>query len=946
MLDTRPLTDFVEWWRQYCRGDEKGEAQIFLDRLFTALGYPAGSRGAGGEPEMRVKLPTGEKPTTHFADLVIPGRALIEMKKRGEDLSKHQQQAFSYWTYLTPHPPYVILCNFDELWVYEVDRQVDDPMAKLPIANLPENWGPIAFLFPQPQAPVFNREFDLVELTEQAAASLSKVLDSLLRNGRGVEREHAQHFIMQCMLALFAEDILLLPQYLFTRLIEECQAGKSSYDEFFLLFTRMNQPGVKPVGKFYGVDYFDGGMFKQVYPVHLSEVELHDLREAANHNWARIRPAIFGRIFEASMDEKMRRHAGAHYTTERDILRIVEPVIIRPWLARITTEENANALYALHRELCAYRVLDPACGSGNFLYIAYREMKKLEQNIFTRLIERGAHPPPERVSARQFYGFDINPFAVELARVTLMIAKKLAVDELHSQENPLPLDDLDDNIRNADALFEPWPEFDACIGNPPYMGAKRLKQEYDAEYVNRVRAAFPDVPGNADYCVYWIRKAHELMRPGTRAGLVGTNTIRQNYSRIGGLDYVVDNGGIIFEAVSSIPWSGEANVHVSIACWSKGEPPVRPARLWLDGERAVEVPSINSALSPKTDVSGAKMLAVNTEPKRVFQGQTPGHRGFVLSPKEAHDLIHADPASKVVICAYLTGDDLLGEPRAQPSRYIIDFGARDVMETQVFSAAFRRIQTIVLPDREARAKAEQERNAALLKKNPRANVNHDHQDALEQWWLHFRSRVDRRVSLPSLSRFVTCSRVTKRPIFDFAHPNICPGDSLQTFAFDDDYSFGMLQSNMHWAWFTEKASTLKSDFRYTPDSVFDTFPFPQSPSPAQVKVVATAARALHEYRRQAMARSEKLTLRQMYRSLEMPGRNPLRELHEALNTAVLTAYGFDPNGDVLAQLLALNETVYSRIQNNQPVTAPGIPLDYSNPAELVSEGCITPPELI
>lgn len=166
------------------------------------------------------------------------------------------------------------------------------------------------------------------------------------------------------------------------------------------------------------------------------------------------------------------------------------------------------------------------------------------------------------------------------------------------------------------------------------------------------------------------------------------------------------------------------------------------------------------------------------------------------------------------------------------------------------------------------------------------------------------------------------------------------------FAFEDNYSFGILQADAHWQWFTEKASTLKSDYRYTPNSVYDTFPWPQQPTPAQVKAVAEAARTLHEFRRERMSRSETLTLRDMYRSLEQPGKNPLKDLHAALDKAVMAAYGFDPDGDVLAQLLALNGQVAARIEAGEPVTAPGIPPDYPAPADLVSEGCIQPPELI
>ncbi len=954
MSREQQFSDFVQWWRQYCRGDEKGEAQIFLDRLFTAFGYAGGLRGAEGDPERRIKFTLEDKPSTKFADLVIPGRALIEMKKRGEDLARHRQQAVGYWLYLTPHPRYIVLCNFDEFWIFDMERQIEAPVDKVPVSGLAENWGPLAFLFPIPETPVFNRAFDLVDLTEQAAYSLSQVFRLLTRTGRDVEREHAQRFILQCMVALFAEDIGLLPRYTFTRVIEDCLNEQAySFDLFTNLFTMMNVPGQKRAGRFYGVDYFNGGIFSQIYPIALEKEELRLLREAANQNWSQIHPAIFGRIFEYSIETGERHRSGAHYTSERDIMRIVEPVIARPWRERIEAADTPEAVYAAHADLCRYQILDPACGSGNFLYVAYREMKDLERALFDKL---GTAALPEgRVTARQFHGYDLNPFAVELAKVTLMIAKKQVVDKLQGDEKPLPLDNLDANIRCEDALFAEWPRFDACIGNPPYMGAKRLKQEHRPEYINRVRAAFPDVPGNADYCVYWFRKAHELMEPGTRAGLVGTNTVRQNYSREGGLDYIVANDGHIYDAISSMPWSGEAAVHVSIVNWSKGEPPQTPAVLRFyegagdNGEtiwREHHLPVINSALSEKTDVSGAPMLRCNTEPKRVFQGQIPGNEHFVLTPMDAASMIKLDPTSKKVIFPFLIGRDLVGQPKAKPSRYVIDLNEFDLIEAQQFKVAFNHIKDKVLPVRKEKAEVEAKKNEQALATDPNTSTSHEHEINLRQWWKHTRGRLEVITELTKLTRYIVCSRVTKRPIFDFVSIRIRPDTALMAFAFEDDYSFGILQSDMHWRWFTEKASTLKSDYRYTPNSVFDTFPWPQSPGAAQVKAVAEAGRALHEYRRERMNRSETLTLRDLYRSLELPGQNPLKDLHAALDAAVLAAYGFDTAGDVLAQLLALNLAVAARIEAGEPVTAPGVPADYPTPGELVSAGCIAPPELI
>lgn len=939
----QPLQQFVDWWRVYCTGDEKGQAQIFLDRLFQAFGH-MGVQEAGGILEDRLKIKTDDRNTRRFADLVLPGRVLIEMKKRGEDLRKHYAQAFDYWVHLVPNrPKYVILCNFDEFWIYELDYQLDDPRDKLRVEDLPNRWGPLAFLQPKPAPPIFQT--DLIAVTKEAAYNLSQLFHSLAE-GRKIPRETAQRFVLQCMLALFAEDIGLLPKYTFTRVVEDCLNGQSAYDLFGLLFNAMNHPGGTQFGRFQGVPYFNGGIFAKVELIELTQLELEMLHSATRHNWAEVRPAIFGTIFEDSLEKPERHQIGAHYTNEADIQRIVQPVIVRPWRARIEAADTAAELRALQIELSRYQVLDPACGSGNFLYIAYREMKRLEKSILDHLGELGDSTGQGMVSARQFRGFDIKPFAVELAKVTLMIAKKLAVDELGLHENPLPLDNLDDNIRAADALFTDWPAFDACIGNPPYIGAKALKTLHDVAYVNRVRETFADVPGDADYCVYWFRKAHNLMKPEARAGLVGTNTIRQNYSRIGGLDHIVATNGHIFEAVSSMEWEGEAAVSVSIACWSKGEPPFRPARLWMNREEYIDLPTINSSLSATIDVSGARKLTVNVTPKCVFQGQIPGHDGFILTPDQADTLIKRDKTSSQVVFPFLIGRDLVGGLGGRPSRYIIDLDGWDRIEAEQFPMVMQHLRARVLPDREAKAKHEESRNQRVSTANPAARLDREYTSRLRTWWRHNRGRAEMLNEIAQVHRYIACSRVTKRPIFEFVASSIRPDNALQVFVFEDDYSFGVLQSGLHWKWFVEKCSTLTDRYRYTPESVFDTFPWPQNPTPAQVKAVALAGRALHEYRRAAMERNATLTLRKLYTTLETPGANPLRDLHTALDKAVMAAYGFDPAADVLAQLLALNETVYARIGAGEPVTAPGIPPNYPNPAELVSAGCVQPREML
>jgi hypothetical protein len=633
-------------------------------------------------------------------------------------------------------------------------------------------------------------------------------------------------------------------------------------------------------------------------------------------------------------------------------------------------------------------VLDPACGCGNFLYIAYRALKRLEARIYERIdaeFPSRAEPGQVRLSflsAQNFHGLDINPLAVEIAKVAMMVARKLAIDELHIAEQPLPLDNLDRNFLVADALLTPdgqpanWPKADVIIGNPPFIGAKMLKPERGPDYVNAVRRAYPDVPGMADYCVYWFRKAHDHLPPCTaadpvagRAGLVGTQNIRNNQSRVGGLDYIARTGTII-EAVDNQPWSGEANVHVSIANWVKTQDAAllpKTRKLWFKVEPSAaakklrkrgtgpaskeyeldfrECDAINSALSDEQDVSGAKALRCNTEPQVVFQGITPGHDGFVLDPDEVKTLTKKDPVSAGVFFPYLIGDEILAG-RGEPERYVLDFQQRTVLEAQAFPSAFAHVQQVVLPARQA---------AAQEGKDADGKMRPHHRQFLERWWRLSWDRADMVAAFTPLSRYLVCSRVTKRPVFAFVSSKIRPGDALQVFAFEDDYSFSILQSSLHWLWFITKCSKFKSDFRYTPQSVFDTFPWPQfetgssrreegqtsAATIAKITAVVEAARELRRVRAEALPKL-KGGLRALYRILELPGANPLKNAHAALDAAVLAAYGFSAKKDLLAQLLELNLSVAQRLEQAEPVTPPGIPATFPNPETLLSDDCIRP----
>jgi SAM-dependent methyltransferase len=606
--------------------------------------------------------------------------------------------------------------------------------------------------------------------------------------------------------------------------------------------------------------------------------------------------------------------------------------------------DKVGKLKEVLRDLRLFRVLDPACGSGNFLYVAYRELKRLEREILLRLSEISKGEPLETaVSIHQFFGIDIQPFAVELAKVTLMLAKEQEVRETAKLEeieegflvleNPLPLDNLDKNILCADALFTDWPKADAIIGNPPFISKNKLVPELGQAYVDKVRKKFPLVSGRADFCTYWFRLAHEHLEVGARAGLVATNTIRQNYSREGSLDYVVANGGTITDAVGTQVWSGDAVVHVSIINWINGASLGLKRLTTQLGDsvespwHAVELETISAALSESTDVTTASVIHGNANSSACFQGQTHGHEGFLLTAGELSGF--ADSAS--VIHPYLTADELFSNQGGKPNRYSIDLNrCDDLFEARQFPSAFERVKERVLPDIQTKATDEFEKTGKSA--GPR-------QTHFNKWWKFWRGRLEMLGHIESSDRYIVCGQVTKRPIFEFLSSSIRPNAALIVFPVADDYSFGVLQSVIHFEWFKARCSSLKGDFRYTSNTVFDTFPWPQTPTRPQIEAVAKEAVALRQLRREVMAKMN-WSLRDLYRTLEEPGSNPLRDAQARLDTAVRAAYAMPKDADILAFLLALNQTCAAQEAAGEKITPPGLPLPVEEHGAFVTEDCI------
>lgn len=953
----KTLTDRLQEFINYAsklKGDEKSEAQLFCDRFFRAFGH-GGIIEANGKLEARIKFSTGG---TKFADCLWapPGRdgVLIEMKKKQEkNLAAHFMQLRNYWIEMNPEtvigpssqkPKYMILCNFERFLVYKQLSLVDD----IPLDKLLNRASAFNFMLQEEREPIFKHNVEAI--SQDAAKTLGELFKHLVHD-RKEDREVVQRYVFQSVLALFSEDFSLLPNDFFSEIIRDCQRSQSAYDLIGGLFHQMASEKRAKGGRYKNIAYFNGGLFDTVEPLELDEYSINLLDKAAEYNWRNVNPAIFGSLFESTLSKKERHAYGAHFTSETDILKIVNPTIIRPWKQRIQKAKTLTELRQLHSELSNFTVFDPACGCGNFLYVAYHALKDIEMqlietiaNNFTKRAISSLNLGHSRITTQQFRGIDILPIAVEVAKMTMMVAKELAADVWNHRistlmatlnldfDEGLPLDRLDKYIVQGDALFDEWPRFDAVISNPPYQSKNKMQEEMDTAYIAKVRARYPEVPGRADYCVYWFRHTHEQLKTGQRAGLVGTNTIRQNYSRQGGLDYIVSEGGIISEAVSSQVWSGEAVVHVSIVNWVKGDEPGKKQLSVQVGDNIqdpfefYEMEKINSSLSPGFDVTQARDIAANANSQACYQGQTHGHEGFLITKQEYEKL------KQHHIYPYLIGRELLCNPDSLPSRYVIDLNhADDVFSAQGHKELYGILRERVYPYMKKKSEVEKKRTGKDT--GPR-------QSHFNKWWKFWRSRDEMMQILLKIKRYIVCSRVTKRPIFEFIDSSIHPNDALQVFPLDDDYSFGILQSSMHWEWFCAKCSTLKRDWRYTSNTVFKSFPWPQAVKFKDVRVVAQSAIALRRLRRQIMLKHG-WSLRDLYRAMEETPDNPISHAQDELDRAVRQAYGIKRNEDVLPFLFQLNQQLYSMEQHKKRIQGPGLPQIVGNKNEFITADCVS-----
>ncbi len=914
------------------RGKSGGET--FARELLACFGVKEGAEDGPVFGHTIAVVDAGKRGTRDLTVYWPRRRAVLEVVDRDLSLDLAWSDLLRASLQMDPAPQYVVLTNQRDVRLYDLAKDRGAPRLSRALDELPKYSE--AFVFFEPDwVPGSTPKIINDEKVSKEVADLVAKVYRVLKARNSDQGDAVIRFTLQCIIAMFAEDIGLLPKEYFTTLLYQAAETGDAKARLAALFTAMSTKGSRD-----GIPYFNGGLFTAPVTLELGATPLRALTKAAEANWRYVDPHIFGSVFQGIMDDAERHASGAHYTAREDIMSVVGPTIVEPWRARISAASTLAELRAILTDLGSYRVLDPACGSGNFLYVAFRELYKLETEVLCRIYEfSSGREGPNRTSwvscirATNFFGIDINSFAVELAKTTLNIAKKIAFEErmetvtdLSGQgslevDPSLPLDNLDQNIVCGDALFVAWPRADAIVGNPPFLGAKKLRDELGSGYVDRLHNAYPDVHGRSDYCAYWFRRAHDALGPQGRAGLIGTISIRHGVTASASIEYIVAGGGELVNAVSDREWPGEAAIRVSAVSWLRGQH-VGPRFLIVDGRR-YRRKRIPSHLELRADTSTAAALAANDA--GTSQGVDYSSTSFYLT-KEAADELSEDRDAAGRIFGLTTGADVLsGKFRRHPQWAVyID---SDHLEQPASPGAFTRY-------------LHQDIKSSVSERAQKSS----YRSWLRTWWRPWRAQRQFFTSLNDSRRMLSCSQTMARPIFFFLSTKFRPTNAIQMFACDDDYSFGVMQSFFHWVWLKANGGRLEDRVRYR-TKVWKTFPWPQEPTTEDVVAVAAAGRELRATRRRLMAENG-WSLRELYQSADVSGPHPLKDAQAVLDRAVEAVYGKPADTEATEFLLELNQCLAEDEADGETIQGPGLPsgLDPRDPRWL-SADCIEPPPL-
>ncbi|WP_018864389.1 DNA methyltransferase [Thioalkalivibrio sp. ARh3] len=987
---------FLDRWLE-TGGSERANYQLFLTELCALLDLPQPDPASDDtadnayvfERRVTIRNPDGSE-NRGYIDLYRRGCFVLEAKQTGKGLHTQgwdkamlaaQNQADQYVRALPEdegRPPFIVVTDVGrslELYA-EFSRSggtyvpyPDPSRHRIRLEDLrdPEIQQRLRHLWLAPDQ--LDASKHAARVTREVSARLAELAKSLEQQGFDVER--VAHFLKRCLFTMFSEDVELLPRGSFTTLLERLQQNPEHFrDAMRSLWETMNTGGYE--GQLmHKVQRFNGGLFQNIDPIPLNADQIGLLIQAGKADWRFVEPAIFGTLLERALDPRERHKLGAHYTPRAYVERLVMPTLIEPlraewntvqvaaeaWLQQNKPDKALDELHRFHQRLREVRVLDPACGSGNFLYVALEHLKRLEGEVLNLIRDLSAGQATFdteglTVDPHQFLGLEINPRAAAIAEIVLWIGYLQWHYRLHGRLS-LPEPILRDfhNIECRDALIEydsrepmtddhgqpvtiwdgisykkspvtgelipdetartpvyhysnprrtEWPEADYIVGNPPFIGEKRMRDALGDGYTEAVRATYKELPA-CDFVMYWWHKAAELVSKGAvrRFGFITTNSLVQSRNR-GVVDPHLRKSLALLFAIPDHPWVDSVDgAAVRIAMTVGGQAPapgvlqrVRTEEESGDEARTIEFQErrgiLFADLTAGAPLVDAQPLASNDG--LVFQGVKLVGNGFLVNPEQRHHWVAENPDWAPLLPQLIAGSDLT--KRREP-RYCIDFFGLDEGDAKdAFPPGFQKVVDEVRPHRE----------------------HNKDRFFRENWWLFGRGRGEMRAALRGLSRYIATSEVSKHRYFVLLDRATTLADgSLAVIALEEPHFFGMLSSRLHVRWALAQGGTLEDRPRWQNGPCFLNFPFPELDD-RQAATIGDLAGRIDAHRKARQAEHPDLTLTGMYNVLEkLRAEEPLtakertiheqglvsllRELHDDLDRAVFDAYGWNDLAD-------------------------------------------------
>ena len=900
------------------------------------------------------------------------GHAVRGTAKWGQMVEAAREQALRYVRALPasePRPPFVVVVDVGySIDLYSNFAGVGDSYVPFPDSqqfrvSLPALADPavrerLRLLFTDPQ------QLDPARLAAQVTRQLAGYLAGLSTQleKAGHKPDIVAQFLMRCLFTMFAEDVELIPKKSFSKLLAEYadtpELRANLPKALQSLWTAMDTGGFAAALRT-DVRQFNGKLFHDATALPLNTDQIKLLQDAAAADWTLVEPAIFGTLLERALDPQERHSLGAHYTPRRYVERLVLPTVIEPlrreWAAaqaasaqrleegkgKKAVEEARTELHRFLRRLTSVRILDPACGSGNFLYVTLEHLKRLEGEVLTALGQLGSSGRLElgdgtTVGPRQLLGLELNPRAAAIADVVLRIGYlqwHLRTYGLTQLREPL-LDDYQ-NIRQQDAVLSydgpdfanaqpaEWPAADFIVGNPPFVGASRMRDALGNAYTETLRRTYAgQVPESSDLVMFWWQRAAAEVKAGRteRFGFITTNSLRQTFNRRvmqPFLDGDQPSLALTF-AIPDHPWVDSADgaavrvaftvAHRTVGASNTGQLLQVLTEKAVAGDDAAEVTfgSEEGRIQPDLTV-GADLDSIATLQANdglANRGVSLFGAGFIVTPAQADKLgLGSVPGLEKHIVPYRHGRDLTDKPRGV---LVVDmFGLNDKQVLSQYPAVYQHLWENVKPERD-------------LNNRPSRRDN---------WWLFGETNPKLRKMLAGLPRYIATVETAKHRFFQFLDASILPDNMLVAIALDDAFHLGILSSRLHSVWALAAGGILGvgATPRYNKTRCFDPFPFPVATETQQAHI-RELAEALDAHRKRQQAQHPSFTLTDLYNVVEkLRAGQPLTakeqttheqglaavvlSLHQQLDAAVAEAYGWPidlPDADILTRLVQLN----------------------------------------